>query len=202
MKKDILKGRPFQIAKESWEYAFADATEWMGSEWVGGGNHPEDVKSRCGKYDIKGLSSNGWKQWTSEASIKQTLQNKYSIDKAFSTGDSFSLWENTVQPWINKVSHDNYYITVFWRNTKTSDVRLIMFKIIQDDYEYSEENFTFQNEARMHVHNLYDPEQIKIYVLKSKKRMEMRINGKYFDNPNYHLSVLTGAFSNEPMLFA
>ena len=49
----------------------------------------------------------------------------------------------------------------------------------------------------MHVKNLCEPNQIKLYVLKCKKRMEMRISGKFFDNPKYHLNIMKNVFANE-----
>ena len=78
-----MMGRPFQVAKESWEYAFADATEWIGGEWVGSGKNPEDVHISNNKYDIKGLSSRGWRKWSTEASVRQTVKNEYNIDESF-----------------------------------------------------------------------------------------------------------------------
>jgi len=46
-----------------------------------------------------------------------------------------------------------------------------------------------KSRSTMDVLNIVDPEHAKIYVLKSKKRMELRIKGKFFDNPKWHLPV-------------
>ena len=202
LKHDIMMGRPFQVAKESWEYAFADATEWIGGEWVGSGKNPEDVHISNNKYDIKGLSSRGWKNWSTEASVRQTVKNEYNIDESFIKKDSLSLWESVVHPWIEKVYQSNYHITIFWRNKENNDLRLIMLKVVKENnIEYDKDNFEFsKTQSLMRVKNLCEPNQIKLYVLKCKKRMEMRISGKFFDNPKYHLNIMKNVFANESTL--
>jgi hypothetical protein len=42
----------------------------------------------------------------------------------------------------------------------------------------------------MLINNIVDPEQAKLYILRSKHRMEMRIKGKYFnEHPDRYLDV-------------
>jgi hypothetical protein len=198
-RRDLEKGRPFQIAKEAWEYALADATEWKGGKWVGHGNNPEDVRINEDLfYDVKGLSGS-WTGNSSEASIKQSLKTEFRIDENFITENSQELWNSTVNPWIEKIfDKDNYYITVFWRHNKNLDIRLVMFKIntsVAPQYNNSHCSFN-KNKSAMDVLNIVDPEQAKIYVLKSKKRMELRIRGKFFDNPKWYVPVYSFLTNN------
>lgn len=191
-RRDLEKGRPFQIAKEAWEYALADALEWKGGQWVGHGNNPEDVRVNENEFfDVKGLSGS-WTGNSSEASIKQSLKTEFRIDENFVTENSQELWNSTVEPWITKIfDKDNYYVTVFWRHNKSLDIRLVMFKIdISKMPTYDKQYCDFnKNKSAMDVLNIVDPEQAKIYVLKSKKRMELRIRGKFFNDPNWYVPI-------------
>lgn len=191
-RRDLAKGRPFQIAKEAWEYALADALEWKGGKWVGHGNNPEDVRVHNDVYyDVKGLSGS-WTGTSSEASIKQSLKTEFRIDENFQKENSQELWNSTVDPWINKVfDKDNYYISVFWRHNKDLNIRLVMFRIdISKIPVYDPMQCSFNSsKSTMNILNIVDPEHAKIYVLKSKKRMELRIKGKFFNDPKWHLPV-------------
>lgn len=191
-RQDLAKGRPFQIAKEAWEYALADSLEWKGGEWVGHGNNPEDVRVNDQiHYDVKGLSGK-WTATSSEASIKQSLKTEFRIDENFQNENSKALWDSTVEPWIEKVfSKSNYYVTVFWRHSKDLNIRLVMFRIDNTLVPlYDSEKCVFnKSQSTMDVLNIVDPEHAKIYVLKSKKRMELRIKGKFFDNPDWFVPV-------------
>ena len=196
-RKDLAKGRPFQIAKEAWEYTLADALEWKGGEWVGHGNNPEDVRvNNQLHYDVKGISGS-WTGTSSEASIKQSLKTEFRIDENFQTENSQGLWNSTVDPWIKKVfDKNNYYITIFWRHNKDLNVRLVMFSIENTNvpaYNHTQCSFN-SSKSTMNVLNIVDPEYAKIYVLKSKKRMELRIKGKFFNNPKWHIPIYN--FSN------
>ena len=191
-RRDLAKGRPFQIAKEAWEYALADALEWKGGEWAGHGNNPEDVRVKDELfYDVKGLSGK-WTSTSSEASIKQSLKTEFRIDENFQTEDSQGLWNSTVDPWIQKVfDKDNYYVTVFWRHNKDLNIRLVMFRIENANVPvYDPVYCSFnKNKTTMDVLNIVDPEYAKIYVLKSKKRMELRIKGTFFNDPAWYVPV-------------
>lgn len=191
-KRDLDKGRPFQIAKEAWEYALADATEWNGGQWVGHGNAAEDVRVGNKRYDVKGLGGK-WTTTSGEASVKQTLSASARIDESFLTKDSENLWAGVVSPWMEKVSSEGqYYVTVFWRNRETLDVRLVMFEIDFDLLPvYDPQGCEFNpTQTQMKIKNIADPEQVKLYVLRSKHRMEMRIIGKYFNaHPDRYLEV-------------
>lgn len=191
-REDMLKGRPFQIAKEAWEYALADATEWMGGIWVGNGNNPEDVRVKDTiHYDVKGISGS-WTRNSSEASIKQSLKTEYRIDENFITENSQELWNSTVEPWIEKVfSKDDYFVSIFWRHNKSLDIRLVMFKIdnlLKPTYDPVHCSFN-KTKSSMDILNITDPEYAKIYILKSKKRMELRIKGKFFNDPKWHVPI-------------
>lgn len=192
-REDLKKGRPFQIAKEAWEYAFADSLEWNGGEWVGNGSSPEDVRMGNCKFDIKGLGGK-WTTTSGEASIKQCLSKEARIAESFTSGDKQNLWDKVVEPWIDKVFVDgNYYFTIFWRNKETLDVRLVMMRIERNKrpiYNPDACNFSDTN-TYMEITNIMDPEQAKVYVLRSKNRMEMRIKGSFFKNPEYHKEVYT-----------
>jgi len=66
-----------------------------------------------------------------------------------------------------------------------------MFRI-DNNYipQYNSSKCVFnKSRSTMDVLNIVDPEHAKIYVLKSKKRMELRIKGKFFNDPNWHLPV-------------
>jgi hypothetical protein len=42
----------------------------------------------------------------------------------------------------------------------------------------------------MAITNIVDPEQAKLYILRSKHRMELRIKGKYFnEHPDRYLDL-------------
>jgi len=102
------------------------------------------------------------------------------------------LWNSTVEPWIEKVfSKSNYYITVFWRHSKNLNIRLVMFRIDNTRVpQYDSAKCVFnKSQSTMDIHNIVDPDQAKIYVLKSKKRMELRIKGKFFNNPKWFVPV-------------
>lgn len=190
-RRDLAKGRPFQIAKEAWEYALADATEWNGGEWVGHGNNPEDVRMGAIKFDVKGLGGT-WTGNSGEASVKQTLSADARIDESFLSKDSATLWKGVVDPWIQKVFvDDDYYVTVFWRNKKTLDIRLVMFAVDhQHKPIYTNSSCEFNNSGtKMLLNTIADPEQIQLYILRSKHRMEMRIRGKFFNDSDYYVDV-------------
>ena len=191
-RKDLEKGRPFQIAKEAWEYALADALEWKGGKWVGHGNNPEDVRVHDHvHYDVKGLSGS-WTGTSSEASIKQSLKTEFRIDENFQKENSQELWNSTVDPWIKKVfDKDNYYISVFWRHNKDLNIRLVMFRIdagTMPNYDSTQCSFN-SSKSTMNILNIADPTHAKIYVLKSKKRMELRIKGKFFNDAHWYVPV-------------
>ena len=191
-KRDLDKGRPFQIAKEAWEYTLADATEWNGGVWVGHGNNPEDVRVGTNKYDVKGLGGK-WTTTSGEASVKQTLTASARIDESFLTQDSRQLWSGVVEPWIEKVSTEGeYFITVFWRHKETLAIRLVMFRLnteLLPKYDPNACEFNASN-TKMTINNIADPEQVKLYIIRSKHRMEMRIKGCYFnENPNRYIEV-------------
>lgn len=191
-RKDLLKGRPFQIAKEAWEYALADSLEWKGGKWVGHGNNPEDVRVNNQLfYDVKGLSGK-WNSNSSEASIKQSLKTEFRIDENFQTQDSNTLWNSTVEPWVEKVfTKNNYFVTVFWRHHIDLNIRLVMFRLNNKNIpQYDSTKCVFNKScSTMDILNIVDPEHAKIYVLKSKKRMELRIKGKFFNNPKWFVPV-------------
>jgi hypothetical protein len=191
-KRDLDKGRPFQIAKEAWEYILADATEWNGGEWVGHGNNPEDVRVRDKKYDVKGLGGK-WTTTSGEASVKQTLSASARIDESFLAEDSKLLWEGVVAPWMDKVNNGGeYFVTVFWRNKLTLSIRLVMFKLHMDNLPaYDPKGCEFnKGKTQMAITNIVDPEQAKLYILRSKHRMELRIKGKYFnEHPDRYLDL-------------
>lgn len=190
-RRDLAKGRPFQIAKEAWEYALADATEWNGGEWVGHGNNPEDVRMGNKKFDVKGLGGK-WTGTSGEASVKQTLSASARIDESFLSSDSENLWAGVVEPWIKKVFvEDDYYVTVFWRNKETLDMRLVMFAVDHTHKPiYTSSSCEFNDSrTRMTLNNIVDPEQAQLYILRSKHRMEMRIRGKFFNDSDYYVDV-------------
>lgn len=187
VKKDIEKGRPFQIAKEAWEYAFADAVK---GEWVGNGNNPEDVRKDNKFFDIKGLSGE-WEGISSEASIRQSLKNEYNLDENFQNNNSRSLWNSTVLKWIQKIQlRTPYYIMVFWRNQM--NVRLVGFRVNETYapiYVENECNFN-ATKSKLCIKNILNEKFGRIYILKSKKRLEMRIDGSFFNQPEWHLPIL------------
>jgi hypothetical protein len=191
-KRDLDKGRPFQIAKEAWEYALADATEWNGGQWVGHGNNPEDVRVGDKKYDVKGLGGK-WTTTSGEASVKQTLSASARIDESFLEEDSSMLWDGVVSPWMQKVNNGGeYFVTIFWRNKETLSIRLVMFRLEKNNFPvYNAEGCEFnKSKTQMLINNIVDPEQAKLYILRSKHRMEMRIKGKYFnEHPDRYLDV-------------
>ena len=96
-------------------------------------------------------------------------------------------------------SEGKYFITVFWRNTKTLAVRLVMFKVNPKKFPKFDSNQCVFNDSKsqMVINNIVDPEQAKLYVLRSKHRMEIRIKGKYFDaDSNRYVEVYKGLSSN------
>ena len=190
-RRDLAKGRPFQIAKEAWEYALADATEWNGGEWVGHGNNPEDVRMGNKKFDVKGLGGK-WTATSGEASVKQTLSASARIDESFLEHNSLNLWQGVVEPWMEKVFvNDEYYVTVFWRNKQSLDIRLVMFAVDHDHKPtYDKQSCVFnKSSTMMELTNIVDPEQARMYVLRSKHRMEMRIKGSFFNESDYYVDV-------------
>jgi|TARA_B110000305_G_C19364390_1_gene601129 hypothetical protein len=191
-KRDRDKGRPFQIAKEAWEYALADATAWNGGEWAGHGNAPEDVRVGDKKYDVKGLGGK-WTSTSGEASVKQSLSASARIDESFLENDSKNLWAGIVTPWIEKINTGGeYYVTVFWRHKETLAVRLVMFRLDTNNLpEYTLDSCEFnKTNTQMIINNIVDPEQAKLYILRSKHRMELRIKGSYFNaDPSRYVDV-------------
>ena len=66
-----------------------------------------------------------------------------------------------------------------------------MFKIDNNSKPvYDAKHCSFnKSKSTMDVLNIVDPEHAKIYVLKSKKRMELRIKGSFFDDPQWYIPV-------------
>ena len=115
------------------------------------------------------------------------------IDESFLVQDSRMLWNGVVSPWIEKTNtNGQYFVTVFWRHKETLSIRLVMFKLNKDNLPvYNKNDCEFNNsKTQMLINNIVDPEQAKLYILRSKHRMEMRIKGKYFNaDPNRYLEV-------------
>ena len=67
-----------------------------------------------------------------------------------------------------------------------------MFKLYMDNLPvYDPEGCVFnKGKTQMAITNIVDPEQAKLYILRSKHRMELRIKGKYFnEHPDRYLDL-------------
>jgi len=168
------KGRPIQLAKESWEYAVADALP--DGEWIGAGKNIVDVKTKHINIDVKGLSCNSDNGMTTEASILQN--NKLENDNfasLFESADYSGLTDMFVKPLVNKVlSTDNLYIIATIRNKKTGDVYYTLLKVEERD------NKNFVKEMYMDAKRsvsvpMIDPQFGKTYLYIPKRRLEIRL---------------------------
>ena len=103
------------------------------------------------------------------------------------------LWEGVVAPWADKVNNGGeYFVTVFWRHKLTLSIRLIMFRLRPNNLPmYNSNGCEFNtSKTQMLINNIVDPEQAKLYILRSKHRMELRIKGKYFnEHPDRYLDL-------------
>lgn len=168
------KGRPIQLAKETWEYAVADALP--DGEWIGAGKNIVDVKTDDITIDVKGLSCNSVTGMTTEASILQN--NKLENDNfasLFESADYSGLMDMFVKPLGNKVlAADNLYIMATIRDKKTGDVYYSLLRV----EEHENENFVdemYMDAKRSVSVPMIDPQFGKTYLYIPKRRLEIRL---------------------------
>ena len=170
----IKKGRPIQLAKETWEYAVADSID--GGEWVGAGKNVIDVRAPGIEIDVKGLSSQNLNGTTTEASILQN--NKLENDnfaKLFESKDFSALKDMFVDPFVDKIkSTNNLHILCAVREKKEQKVHYCLLKVIQ------KENVNFVKEMNMDAKRsvsvpMIDPKYGKTYLYIPKRRLEIRL---------------------------
>lgn len=169
------KGRPIQLAKETWEYAVADALP--DGDWIGAGNNIVDVRTKDIMIDVKGLSCNSVTGMTTEASILQN--NKLENDNfatLFENADYSGLMNIFVNPLVDKVlSAENLHILATVRMKNTGDVYYALLKV----EERKTENFVdkmYMDAKRSVSVPMIDSQFGKIYLYIPKRRLEIRLN--------------------------
>lgn len=171
------KGRPIQLAKETWEYAVADAIP--DGQWYGAGNSIVDVKTPTADLDVKGISSTNLTGTTSEASILQNHEMKHdNFMNLFETGDFSGLQEIYVSKLIQKIAQaTNLHILCCVRNKKANDVFYALLKVSQG--HLNEKQFVKQMQpmnARSVSTPIMDPTFGKVYLYIPKRRLELRLH--------------------------
>lgn len=170
----LNKGRPVQIAKETWEYAVADSID--NAEWVGAGKNIIDVKAPNLEIDVKGLSCSTMKNTTTEASILQN--NKLENDNfasLFENKDYNALKDMFVEPFVAKIkATNNLHVLCAVREKKTQKVHYCLLKVVH------KENPNFVKEMFMDAKRsvsvpMIDPEYGKTYLYIPKRRLEIRL---------------------------
>ena len=170
----LNKGRPVQIAKETWEYAVADSID--NAEWVGAGKNIIDVKAPNLEIDVKGLSCSTMKNTTTEASILQN--NKLENDNfasLFENQNYNALKDMFVEPFVAKIkATNNLHVLCAVREKKTQKVHYCLLKVVQ------KENPNFVKEMFMDAKRsvsvpMIDPEYGKTYLYIPKRRLEIRL---------------------------
>ena len=170
----LNKGRPVQIAKETWEYAVADSID--NAEWVGAGKNIIDVKAPNLEIDVKGLSCSTMKNTTTEASILQN--NKLENDNfasLFENQNYNALKDMFVEPFVAKIkATNNLHVLCAVREKKTQKVHYCLLKVVQ------KENPNFVKEMFMDAKRsvsvpMIDPKYGKTYLYIPKRRLEIRL---------------------------
>lgn len=168
------KGRPIQLAKETWEYAVADAIP--DAEWIGAGKNILDVQTPKIGIDVKGLSCNSDNSMTTEASILQN--NKLENDNfasLFESEDYSGLSDMFVKPLAEKVlSANNLHIIATIRNKKSGDVFYSLLRVEERKNDRFVEGMYMDAKRSVNV-PMIDPEYGKTYLYIPKRRMEIRL---------------------------
>lgn len=168
------KNRPIQLAKETWEYAVADSIP--DATWVGAGHNIVDVETPNITIDVKGLSTNGLRGVSTEASILQN--NKLEADNFntfFKKKDFSGLYDMFVEPLIKKVTEaKRLHVMTIVRDKTTGAVGYVLFKVIESsDSQISE--MTLMGKRSVSV-PMIDNQYGKTYLYIPKRRMEIRLN--------------------------
>ena len=170
----LKKGRVIQIAKETWEYAVADAIP--GGDWVGAGKNVIDVIAPNLQIDVKGLSCATMTNTTTEASILQN--NKLENDnfaKLFEASDFKGLKEMFVDPYEEKIkSTENLHILCSIREKKAQKVHYCLLKALQIEEDNFLDNMYMDAKRSVSV-PMIDPKYGKIYLYIPKRRLEIRL---------------------------
>lgn len=185
MRKHLALGRSLSMGKECWEYAVADSI--LNADWSGAGNSIVDVKiSSDTGLDVKSVLKN--KSLSGEASM---YQNYSGSDHLFKNSDSQGLWDIYVNGWYNKATTiKNYYLLTVLKD-ESYNCSICGFKLTGSlpAYDISYGKFTPKLKS-WRVEQLADPKLLQTTVLKSKKRLEMRVRKAMF-SPQYALPVYT-----------
>lgn len=173
------KGRPIQLAKETWEYAVADAIP--GGKWMGSGKSVVDVNAPVCDLDVKGISCNNATGTTTEASILQNHQfENDNFMSLFKSGDYTGLKKIYVDGLVEKMNKAiDPHVLCCIRNKKEKSVNYALFKVVKSNL--NEDQFIQSMQAvnaRSVSTPIIDSNYGKIYLYIPKRRMELRLHLK------------------------
>lgn len=170
--------RPMQLAKETWEYAVADAIP--GAEWMGAGKSVVDVRAPGGDIDVKGISVDSMSDTlTTEASILQNnrRQNNH-ILQLFESRDYAPLKSMFVDEHSRKIDQtSNLHVLAIVREKANRRVHYSLLKIIPSKLSDQDivNQMTLDGETGVAV-PMIDPKYGKTYIYAPKRRLEIRLN--------------------------
>lgn len=171
----VLKNRSVQLAKETWEYAVADAVP--DAEWIGAGKNIIDVLTPKIQIDVKGISCENLTGKTTEASILQN--NKMENDNVlslFENKDIDALKKMFIDPYVDKVSAaDNLHILAAVRIKKTKEVYYCLLKVDIIENETFMDSVELQG-RRSVLMPMIDPKYGNTCLYLPKRRLEMRLD--------------------------
>lgn len=173
------KGRPIQLAKETWEYAVADAIP--GGEWTGSGKSIIDVKTPYCDIDVKGISCSNAHGTTTEASILQNHQSEHDDFMSLFKNENYTgLKEIYVDRLVEKMNKaNNPHVLCCVRNKKEKTVNYVLFRVTEAETTVEEfiESMQAVN-ARSVSTPLINSNHGKIYLYIPKRRLELRLHLK------------------------
>lgn len=171
-------GRPMQLAKETWEYAVADAIP--NAEWSGAGKSVVDVRAPGGDIDVKGISIDHMDDTlTTEASILQNnrRQNNH-ILQLFENRNLAPLKTMFVDEHSKKIDQTkNLHLLAIIREKSLGQVYYTLLKIVPSTLSESEiiNQMILDGETGVTV-PMIDPQYGKTYIYAPKRRLEIRLN--------------------------
>lgn len=171
-------GRPMQLAKETWEYAVADAIP--NAEWSGAGKSVVDVRAPGGDIDVKGISIDNMNDtMTTEASILQNnrRQNNH-ILQLFENRDYAPLKTMFVDEHSKKIDQTkNLHLLGIIREKSLGQVYYTLLRIVPSQLSDHDivEQMVLDGETGVAV-PMIDPQYGKTYIYAPKRRLEIRLN--------------------------
>lgn len=190
----------FRITKENVEQWIVQA---LNAESIGAGSYPVDIKTDNFLADLKSMSikidknGNVAKAESGETSLAQKFKTEENLDILFQHGKAEkikTIWSRVLYDKYKTVVKEHkidkiYYIFIMRANKKyylfmtSVDYESITNLNLEVDKQRSTKDSVF-------IKNMIDEKFGNVKIYKAKKRMELRLNPKYFIDNGYCIEFL------------